>query len=166
MSLLFNMLSRFVIASLPRSMYLLILWLQSPSAMILELMKVKSVTVSIFSPSICHEIMVPDAMIFVFWMLSSSLVILYWVLLSLPPRQHIPSQSWRGWSGLARSLSCRAVTRGHIPLRTNISWIHSPTEDTCFKALIPFVLSGNQGRTKQDQGKCYLILKGRATWFF
>ena len=66
MSLLFHMLSRFVIASLPRSKHLLLSWLQSPYAMILEPMKIKSVTVSIVSPSICHEVMGPDAMIFVF----------------------------------------------------------------------------------------------------
>ena len=66
MSLLFNMLSRLVIAFLPRSRRLLISWLQSPSAMILELKKIKSVTVSIVSPSTCHEVMGPDAMIFVF----------------------------------------------------------------------------------------------------
>ena len=63
MSLLFNTMSRFIIASLPRSKHLLILWLQSPSAVILELKKIKSVTVSTFSPSICHEVMGPDAMI-------------------------------------------------------------------------------------------------------
>ena len=56
-SLLFNMLSRFVIAFLPRSKHLLISWLQSPSAVILELKKIKSLTVSILSPSICHEVM-------------------------------------------------------------------------------------------------------------
>ena len=61
MSLLFNMLSRLVIAFLPRSKCLLISWLQSPSAVILELKKIKSVTVSIVSPSICHEVMGPDA---------------------------------------------------------------------------------------------------------
>ena len=61
MSLLFNMLSRLVIAFLPRSKCLLISWLQSPSAVILELPKIKSVTVSIVSPSICHEVMGPDA---------------------------------------------------------------------------------------------------------
>ena len=66
MSLLFNMLSRFVIAFLPRSKHLLISWLQSPSAMILEPPKIKSLTVSIVSPSICHEGMGPDAMILVF----------------------------------------------------------------------------------------------------
>ena len=60
MSLLFNMLSRLVIAFLPRSKRLLISWLQSPSAVILESKKIKSVTVSIFSPSICHEVMGPD----------------------------------------------------------------------------------------------------------
>ena len=64
MSLLFNTLLRFVIAFLPRSKHLLISWLQSPSAVILELKKIKSVTVSIFSPSICHEMMGPDAMTF------------------------------------------------------------------------------------------------------
>ena len=66
MSLLYNMLSRFVIAFLPRSKCLLILWLHSPSAVILEPKKIKSVTVSTSSPSICHEVMGPDAMIFIF----------------------------------------------------------------------------------------------------
>ena len=66
MSLLFNMLSRFVIAFLPRSKRLLISWLQSPSAVMLEPKKTKPVTVSIVFPSICHEVMGPEAMIFVF----------------------------------------------------------------------------------------------------
>ena len=57
MSLLFNMLSRFVIAFLPKSKHLLISWLQSLSAVILEPKKIKSVTVPIISPSICHEVM-------------------------------------------------------------------------------------------------------------
>ena len=70
MSLLFNMLSRLVISFLPRSKHLLISWLQSPSAVILEPRKIKSVTVSIVSPSICHEMMGLDAIILVFWMLS------------------------------------------------------------------------------------------------
>ena len=70
MSLLFNMLSRFFIAFLPRSKHLLISWLQSPSAVILEPKKIKSVTVSIVSPSICYEVMGPNAMIFVFLILS------------------------------------------------------------------------------------------------
>ena len=59
----FYMLSRFVIAVLPRSTCLLISWLQSPSAVILEPKKIKSGTVSIVSPSICHEVMGPDAII-------------------------------------------------------------------------------------------------------
>ena len=67
MSLLFNMLSRLIITFLSRSKHLLISWLQSPSAVILEPPKIKSGTVS---PSICHEVMGPDAMILVFWMLS------------------------------------------------------------------------------------------------
>ena len=66
MSLLFNMLSKYI-TCLPRSKCLLISWLQSPSAVILEPRKIKSATVS---PSICHEVMGLNAMIFVFWMLS------------------------------------------------------------------------------------------------
>ena len=70
MSLLFNMLFRLVITFLPRSKRLLISWLQSPSAVILEPPKIKSDTVSTVSSSISHEVMGPDAMILVFWMLS------------------------------------------------------------------------------------------------
>ena len=70
MSLLFNMLSSLVITFLPRSKHLLISWLQSPSAVILEPQKIKSDTVSTVSPSICHEVMRTDAKILVFWMLS------------------------------------------------------------------------------------------------
>ena len=70
MSLIFSTLCRFVIAFLPRSKCLLISWLQSPSAVILEPKKIKSVTASTFSPSICHEVMEPDAMILAFFMLS------------------------------------------------------------------------------------------------
>ena len=84
-SLLFNMLSLLVITFLPRSKRLLISWLQSPSAVILEPLKIKSVTVSIVSPSVCYEVMGPDAMIFVFecWVLSQIF--------------HSPlSLSWRG----------------------------------------------------------------------
>ena len=66
MSLLFNMLSRLVITFLPRSKRLLISWLQSPSAVILEPKKITSVTASIVSLSVCHEVMGPDAMILVF----------------------------------------------------------------------------------------------------
>ena len=69
-SLLFNMLSRLVITFLPVSKHLLISWLQLPSVVILKPPKIKSVTVSTVSPSICHETMWPDAMILVFWMLS------------------------------------------------------------------------------------------------
>ena len=75
MSLLFNMLSRLVITFLPRSKSLLISWLQSPSAVILESLKIKSAAVF---PSICHEVMGLDAMILVFWML-----------------KHIQSYSWK-----------------------------------------------------------------------
>ena len=64
MSLLLNMLSRLVITFLPRSKRLLISWLQSPPAVILDPKKIKSVSVSIFSPFICHEVMVPDYLSF------------------------------------------------------------------------------------------------------
>ena len=66
LSLLFNILSRLVLAFLPRIKHVLISWLQSPSAVILEPPQIKSVTVSIVSPSICHEVMGPDAVILVF----------------------------------------------------------------------------------------------------
>ena len=65
MPLLFNMLSRLVIASLPRSKHLLISRLKSPSAVILELPEIKSATVSTVSPSVCHEVIGPDAMMLV-----------------------------------------------------------------------------------------------------
>ena len=70
MSLLFSKLSRLVITFLPRNKHLLISWQKSPSAVILETKKIKSATLSTVSPSICHEVMGPDAMILVFWMLS------------------------------------------------------------------------------------------------
>ena len=69
MSLLLNMLSKLVITFLPRSKHLSISWLQAPSAMILEPQKIKSVTVSILSPSIYHAVVGPDAMILVFCVL-------------------------------------------------------------------------------------------------
>ena len=74
MSLLFNMLSRLVTTFLPRSKRLLISWLQSPCAVILEPRKIKSATVSTVSPSICHEVMEPDAMILIFFKFDFSLL--------------------------------------------------------------------------------------------
>ena len=71
LSLLLNILFRLVITFLPRSKHLLISWLPSPSAVVLEPPKIKSATVSTISPSISHEVMGPDAMILVFWMLGS-----------------------------------------------------------------------------------------------
>ena len=70
MSLLFNMLSRFLITFLPRCKHLLISWLESPFAVILEPPKIKSLTFSIVSSSICHEVMGPDTMTLIFWTLS------------------------------------------------------------------------------------------------
>ena len=86
MSLLFNTLSRFAIAILPRNKHLLIFWLQSSPTLILKSKKRKSDTVYIFSPSICHEVIELDAMIFVFWMLSLfffSFIFVSWRLITL-----------------------------------------------------------------------------------
>ena len=81
MSLLFNMLSRLIIAFLPRSKCLLISWLQSPSAVILEPKRTKSFTVSTVSLSICYEVMGLHAMILVFWMLSfRPTQLLFWII--------------------------------------------------------------------------------------
>ena len=88
-SLLFNTLSSLIIAFLPRSKCLLISWLWSPYAVILEPMKIKSVTLSTVSPSICHEVMGLDAMIFVFWMRVLSQ--LFHSLLSLSSRGSLVS---------------------------------------------------------------------------
>ena len=105
MSLLFNILSRLVIAFLPRSKHLLIAWLQSPSAEMLEPRKTKSVTVSIDSPSICHQVMGPDAMILVFLMLSFK-----------------PTFSLSSFTSIKRLLSCssisaiRVVSSAHLKL--------------------------------------------------
>ena len=87
MTLLFNMLSRLAIAFLPRSKCLLISWLQSPCAVILESPKIKYLTVSTVFPCICHEVMGPDVMILVFWM---------WVLSQL----FHSSLSFSSWSSL------------------------------------------------------------------
>ena len=75
MSLLFNTLSRFVMAFLPRSNHLLISWLQSPSTVILETKKRKSIIASTFTSSICYEVMGPDAMILVFLIFSFKLAL-------------------------------------------------------------------------------------------
>ena len=101
MSLLFNMLSRFVIAFLPRSKHLLISWLQSPSAVIWEPKKIKSVTVSIVSPSICHEVMGLDAIILVFWsalqIRSTHHTLMPWHFLStLNKDKNLSSEKWAG----------------------------------------------------------------------
>ena len=76
-ALLFNMLSRLVIVFLPRSKHLLISWMQLPFAVTLEPKKIKSATVFIFPPFICHEVIGLDAMIIVFWMLSFKATLVY-----------------------------------------------------------------------------------------
>ena len=87
MSLLFNMLSRLVITFLPRGKCLLILWLHSSSAVILEPKKIKSLSVSIVSPSICHEVMELDAMIFIF------LICIYHIL-TIPKKKKCKKAKW------------------------------------------------------------------------
>ena len=101
MSLLLNMLSRLVIAFLPMSKRLLISWLWSPSAVILELTKIKAVTVSIVSPSICREVMGPDAMI---------LVLSLWIYFSSPNLVLLLSLSFLQLSKLSFLLKFCTVT--------------------------------------------------------
>ena len=96
MSLLFNILPRLVIIFLPRSKGLLISWLQSPSAVILEAKKIKSVTVFTFPPSICHEVMGSDAFIFIFWTLETLNVFKSIIL--------VKNLNWIFWGGLANFL--------------------------------------------------------------
>ena len=98
MSLLLNMLSRLAIAFLQTSKHLLISWLQSTSAVILDPPKIKSLTVSIVSPSIFHEVMGRNAMIFIFWMRSLSQM--FHSLLSFSSRGSLVSlhiQPWESW---------------------------------------------------------------------
>ena len=95
MSLLLNMLSRLVITFLPRSKCLLISQVQSPSAVILEPPKMKSLTVSIVSPSICYEVMGPNAMILIFWM--GSLSQMFHSPLSLPSRGSLVPLHFLPW---------------------------------------------------------------------
>ena len=97
MFLLFNKLSRLVITFLPRNKNLLISWLQSPSAVILEPPKIKSGTVS----TVCHEVMGPDAMILVFWMLSS--VVLVYDLAN--HHYYFPNPCSRAWEKIRRKKS-------------------------------------------------------------
>ena len=118
MSLLFNMLSRFVVAFLPKSKCLLISWLQSPSAVILEPKKLRSVTVSIVSPSICQGVMGPYAMIFVFWMLSQLFTLLVKVTVK-PSTLSSYLKSWEG--GLPGSFHPQYNTHAFQPIRTP-SW--------------------------------------------
>ena len=121
MSLLFNTLSRFVITFFPTSERFLVLWLQSPSAVILEPREIKYVTVSTFSPSICHELMGPDAMILVFfecWVLSQLLLKTHSFLYSSrkPYKEDIITililyekaepQRWLRWLSNMTSLAC------------------------------------------------------------
>ena len=103
-SLLFNTLSRFVIVCLPRTNRLLILWLQSPSTVILKSKEIKSPTVSTFSPPICHEVMGPDAaMVLVFWMVSFKPILKVITENRFPPS--VGSEGWiRGL--LSRQSGC------------------------------------------------------------
>ena len=102
MCLLFHTLSRLVITFLPRSKHLLISWLQSPSAVNLEPKKLKSVTVSTVSPSVCCEVMGPDAMIFVFWMLSFKPT---FSLSSFTFIKRLFSSSWWKWNRRVKKLA-------------------------------------------------------------
>ena len=142
-SLLFNVLSRFVIAFLPRSKHLLISWLQSPSAVILEPEKIRSATASTFLPYICHEMMGTDAMILVFLNVSSQLFhsplsplsvsslaplcfqLLEWYYLHIRGDWYLSQQSWFhlvilpvwhfSWCTLHRSKQGDSIQPWHTP---------------------------------------------------
>ena len=136
MSLLFKTLSRIVIAFLPRSKCLWISSLQSPSTVILEPKKVKSVTVSTFSPSICHEVMGLDALIFIYWMLSFKPA---FQLSSLAIIKRLFSSSSRSVSRVVSYNMC-SKDGGNL-LNTPIDPIH---QDYCFwKTLVVTSLRGS-----------------------
>ena len=120
MSLLFNMLPRLVIAFLPRRKHLLISWLQSPTTVILEPKKSQSFTVSIVSPSICHEVMGPDAMIFIFLLYLNrdvkvlpnlTLLQTYLLVLSIVTFEQSPGPPWTSTFPYGRSR--KAFGQGH-----------------------------------------------------
>ena len=127
MSLLFNMLSRLVITFLPRSKHLLISWLQSPSAVILEPKNTKSVTVCFVSPSICHEVMGPDVMIFIFWMLCFK-----------PAFHSPPSHSSRGSFILLSAIG--VVSSAYLRLLRSLPAVLNSTILHCI-ALTPLVIA-------------------------
>ena len=127
MSPLFNMLSRLVIAFLPRSKHFLISWLQSPSAVILEPKNIKSVTVCFVSPSIYHEVMGPDVMTFIFWMLSFK-----------PAFHSPPSHSSRGSFVLLSAIG--VVSSAYLRLLMSLPSALNSTILHCM-ALIPLVIA-------------------------
>ena len=127
-SLLFNMLSRLVIVFLPKSKCLLISWLQSPSAVILEPKKIKALTVSIVSPSICHEVMGPDAKILVFWMLSFKPVFLLssFTFIKMEEKKK-KSPKWPAAKRQRKGKSCWKGYKGKIPdWSGNLRWHKHP----------------------------------------
>ena len=124
MSLLLNMLSSLVITFLPRSKRLLISWLQSPSAVILEPQKIKSDSLSTVSPSICHEVMGPDVMILVFWMLSFFMMMESFWRSSFCPHKNRPDfYSFSGFSNIWWQWSW---PRPHEPSLLLMDKPHSP----------------------------------------
>ena len=129
------MLSMLVIAFLPRNKCLLISWLQSPSAVILEPKKIKSVTISIISSSICHEVIGPDAMILVFWMLSfkptfslSSFTFIKRVFNSslLSAIRVVPLHIWGYWCFSQQKLNYKFIHLKEQLLNWNTSLKRSP----------------------------------------
>ena len=143
MSLLFNMLSSLIIAFLARSKSLLISWLQWPSTVFLEPPKIKSVTIYIVSPSSCHEVVGPNAMILVFWMLSFkptfSLSSFTFIRGSLVPLHFLPQGwchlltwgywyfFWKSWFQLVPHPACASSSLAFPMLYSADSWISRVT---------------------------------------
>ena len=143
-SLLLNILSRLVITFLPRSKHLLISWLQSPSVVILEPKKIKSNTVSTVSPSISYGVMGPDAMIFVFWMLS------FKPTFSLSSFTFIKSDETE-WMGLQSGLGFRPSF--HCGVCSEIQfWLPS-----VFSALLPPAHSSSPNMTPGSQNQAFYL---------
>ena len=133
-SLLLNMLSSLAIAFLPRSKHLLIAWLQSPSAVILEPPKIKSATVSTVSPSLCHEVIGQDAMILVFWM---------WILVFFKPAFSLSSFTFIKRLFSSSSLSAIRVVSSETSLCWGwggVEWQKSSVSSfclSCWSLLVP-----------------------------
>ena len=154
MSMLLNMLSSSVITFLPRSKCLLISWLKWPSAVILEPKKIKSDTVSTVSPSICHEVMGPDAMILVFWML------LY--TYSVQFSRSVMSHSVTPWTAARQASLSITNPRDYSHSCPLSQWCHQTTSSSVIpfsSCLQSFPALGDMPKNKARCERVYTVYK-------